>query len=64
MENIISMCAPGYPVSGANGAFTAVHEVKTVAFQRVRVNATGVTVTKPIADLPPDLSAKTSELRT
>jgi len=63
MENIISMCTPGYPVS-ASGAFTAVHQVKTVAFQRARVNATGVTVTKPIADLPPDLSAKTSELRT
>jgi len=61
VENINNMCAPGYPVSGASGAFTAVHQVKTVAFQRARV---AITVTKPIADLPPDLSAKTSELRT
>jgi hypothetical protein len=63
VENINTMCAPGYPTSGANGASMTVHQVKAVAFQRVRV-ATGVPVTKPIADLPPDLSATTSELRT
>jgi hypothetical protein len=57
----ICMSTPGYPMSGANGVFTAVVDV---AFQRARVATTGVSVLKPIADLPSDLSAKTCELRT
>jgi hypothetical protein len=64
MESINIMCAPGYPASGANGAYTTVHQVKTVAFRRARVAATGLSVTKPIADLPPVLSATTSERST
>ena len=64
MENINIMCAPGYPASGANGASTAIHQLKTVAFQRARFVTTGVSVTKPGADLPSDLSATTSERRT
>jgi hypothetical protein len=64
VENISTMCAPGYPVSGANGAFTAVHQAQTVAYQRARFVATGLSVMKPIADLPSDLSATTSERST
>lgn len=65
MENIITMCAPGYPTSGAAAApaVMAVHRVKPVAFQRDRFVGTGVTVAQ-IADLPSDPSASSSELRT
>lgn len=56
------MCAPGYPMSGGSAAFTAVHQVKSVAIQRKRI-FTGVTVPAPNADLPSDLSASTSERR-
>ena len=65
MENINIMCTPGYPTSGgtAASAVNRVHEPKAVTYQRARVVTTGLTVPK-IADLPPDLSAKTSELRT
>ncbi|HEV7647727.1 MAG TPA: hypothetical protein VGP26_06185 [Actinophytocola sp.] len=63
MENINIMCAPGYPASGAAAAYTAVHQVKTVAFKRARFMTTGVTVPQ-IVDLPSVLSAMTSELRT
>jgi hypothetical protein len=63
VENINIACAAGYPVSVGTAAFTAVHQVKTIAFKRNRVMATGVTVPQ-IADLPSVLSAKTSELRT
>lgn len=65
MENIITMCAAGYPTSGVIAApsAVAVHQVKTAAFQRDRFGATGVTVTQN-ADLPPDPSATTSERRT
>ena len=63
MESINIMCAAGTPASGAAAAFTAVYRVKTVAFQRGRYMTTGVTVPQ-IVDLPPVLSAQTSELRT
>jgi len=63
VENINIVCAAGYPASGAAAAFTAVHQVKAVAFTRGRVMATGVTVPQ-INDLPSVLSAHTSELRT
>jgi len=72
VKNIQTMCAPGYPASGAGAAFMvmSVHQVKTVAFQRTRSVATGVKVPTgvnaqaPIADLPSDTSASTSERRT
>jgi hypothetical protein len=63
MESINIMCAAGYPVSGTAAAYTAVHQVETVAFKRNRVMTSGVTVPQ-IADLPSVLSAQTSELRT
>jgi hypothetical protein len=65
VENIIAMCAAGYPTSGATAVSTAnaVHQVQTAAFKRSRVGATGVTVPQ-IADLPSDVSASTSERRT
>jgi hypothetical protein len=63
VENINNMCAAGYPASGATAAFTAVHQVKAVAFTRGCVVTTGVTGPQ-IVDLPSDLSAQTSELRT
>jgi hypothetical protein len=65
VENIIAMCAAGYPTSGATAVSTAnaVHEVQTTAYERGRFVATGVTVPQ-IADLPSDVSATTSERRT
>ncbi len=65
MENIVIMCAPGYPTSGATAAPTVqvVHQVRTVAFKRDRFATTGVAVPQ-IADLPSDVSAMTSERRT
>ena len=65
MENINIMCTPGYPVSGGTAASGAnrVHEPKAVTYQRARFVTTGVTAPQT-ADLPSDMSAKTSELRT
>jgi hypothetical protein len=65
VENINIMCTPGYPTSGgtAASAVNRVHEPKAVTYQRARFVTTGVTVPQT-ADLPSDMSAKTSELRT
>ena len=65
VETNMTMCAPGYPESWAAAASTVkpVHRVTTVAIQRDRFVATGVTVPQ-IADRPSDPSASTSELRT
>jgi hypothetical protein len=65
VENINIMCAPGYPASGgsAASAVNAVHQVNVVTYKRARFVTTGVTVPQ-IADLPPDVSAMTSERRT
>jgi len=76
-KNISTMCAPGYPVSGATAAFgtTAattvltvapikpVHRVESVFAKRDRYMATGVTVPQN-ADLPSVRSVTTSERRT
>jgi len=65
VENINIMCAPGYPASGGSAASAVndVHRMKAVTYQRARFVTTGVAVLQ-IADLPPDVSATTSERST
>jgi hypothetical protein len=60
MRTLLSKCAPGYPVSGGSGAFTAeriADHAARVQWKQRGLNATAMRVQTAVTDVPGSMSA-------